>query len=105
MFGHVECYMQIEIAFLLWLLAKKNMFKFAYRNVFRANSLQGTNNEGNNYVVCVIPEGSTTKSGCFNKLNSLSKVKDTDLICAVLTGKLDRSILILPCGKYFSSFR
>ncbi|XP_024023511.1 nijmegen breakage syndrome 1 protein isoform X1 [Morus notabilis] len=64
---------------------------------------QGLDNEANNYVVCVIPGGSANKLGCFNKLSSLSRVNEMDLICAVLTGKLDRSIFISPCVVVSSS--
>ena len=67
--------------------------------------MQGLDHEENNYVVGVIPGGSADKFGCFDKLNSVSRVKEVDLLCAVLSGKLDRSILISPCGEYFRLFR
>ncbi|XP_062113045.1 nibrin homolog [Humulus lupulus] len=55
--------------------------------------------EENSYVVCVIPGGSPYKFDCFNKIK-VSSVKEIDLMCAVLTGTLDRSILISPCGEF-----
>lgn len=67
------------------------------------SSASQADNEANNYVVCVVPRGSGNELGCFNKLGSLSRVNELDLICAVLTGKLDRSIFISPCVVVSSS--
>ncbi|PON34005.1 Nibrin [Parasponia andersonii] len=68
-----------------------------------SSSSQGSDHEENNYVVCVIPEGSANKFGCFDRLKTVSSVNEIDLICAVLTGKLERSILISPCVVVSSS--
>lgn len=52
-------------------------------------------------MVCVIPQGSNDKSGRYSKLISLSRVNEVDLLCAVISGHLDSSILISPAGQYF----
>lgn len=52
-------------------------------------------------VVYVISKGSANKFDCVNKLSSLSRVNEMDLICAVLSGNLDPSVLISPCGRYW----
>ncbi|TXG69821.1 hypothetical protein EZV62_004756 [Acer yangbiense] len=49
-----------------------------------------------NRVVCIIPRGSVDTSEFFNKLSSLSRVNEVDLICAALSGNMDPSILISP---------
>ncbi|KAF4396857.1 hypothetical protein F8388_004825 [Cannabis sativa] len=68
-----------------------------------SSSSQGSKHEESSYVVCVIPGGSSYKIDCFNKLNAVSRVKEIDLIRAILTGILDRSILISPCVVVSSS--
>ncbi|XP_062118949.1 nibrin homolog [Humulus lupulus] len=62
-----------------------------------SSSSQESKHEENSYVVCVIPGGSPYKFDCFNKLK-VSSVKEIDLMCVVLTGTLDQSILISPCA-------
>ncbi|XP_021892000.1 nijmegen breakage syndrome 1 protein isoform X2 [Carica papaya] len=54
-------------------------------------------------VVYVISKGSANKFDCVNKLSSLSRVNEMDLICAVLSGNLDPSVLISPCVFISSS--
>ncbi|KAI9161243.1 hypothetical protein LWI28_015687 [Acer negundo] len=49
-----------------------------------------------NRVVWVIPRGSVDISESFNKLSSLSRVNEVDLIFAALSGNMDPSILISP---------
>ncbi|KAJ0027461.1 hypothetical protein Pint_35985 [Pistacia integerrima] len=49
-----------------------------------------------NCVVFIIPRRSKDDSNCFNKLSSLPRVDEMDLICAVLSGRLDPSILKTP---------
>lgn len=53
----------------------------------------------NDRVVCVIPE--RLSDAGFNKLGSLLRVNEIGLICAILNGRLDTSMLKSPCGKYF----
>ncbi|XP_059623310.1 nibrin homolog isoform X2 [Cornus florida] len=60
------------------------------------SSSQGLEDEENNQVVRVIPAGLVDKSECSIKLSTLHKVNEMNLICAVLTGHLDPSILISP---------
>ncbi|GMY24558.1 nijmegen breakage syndrome 1 protein isoform X1 [Fagus crenata] len=57
----------------------------------------------NNRMVCVIPGGSAKESDRLKKLSSFSRVNETDLIRAVLTGCLDPSILISACILVSSS--
>ncbi|KAJ0089353.1 hypothetical protein Patl1_32451 [Pistacia atlantica] len=54
-----------------------------------------------NCVVFIIPRRSKDDSNCFNKLSSLPRVDEMDLICAVLSGRLDPSILKTPSGNIF----
>lgn len=63
--------------------------------------LKGSDYGDDNRVVCVIPGGQACKPDRFNKLSSLSRVNEMDIICAALSGQLDLSILISPCGKYY----
>jgi nijmegen breakage syndrome protein 1 len=51
-------------------------------------------------MVYVVPGGSAEESDQFQKLSSLWRVNEMDLVRAVLSGWLDPSILISPCGKY-----
>lgn len=51
-------------------------------------------------MVCVFPGDSTEESNRFQKLSSLLRVTEMDLVRAVLSGLLDPSILISPCSKY-----
>ncbi|KAL5574083.1 hypothetical protein UlMin_023680 [Ulmus minor] len=62
-----------------------------------SSSSQVSDHGENNYIVCVIPGGSADKFGRFNKLSSVSRVNEIDLLSAVLAGNLDRSIFISPC--------
>ncbi|XP_024023514.1 nijmegen breakage syndrome 1 protein isoform X2 [Morus notabilis] len=94
----IECKFGNQLQSLLEISGAKVLFAAGF-----TSTSQGLDNEANNYVVCVIPGGSANKLGCFNKLSSLSRVNEMDLICAVLTGKLDRSIFISPCVVVSSS--
>ncbi|OAY60620.1 nijmegen breakage syndrome 1 protein isoform X2 [Manihot esculenta] len=99
------------------LLESTNMYKFGDRlqsllevsgaNVifieeFCSNS-QGLGCGENVQMVCVIPQGSNDKSGRYSKLISLSRVNEVDLLCAVISGHLDSSILISPAVLVSSS--
>lgn len=64
------------------------------------NLLQGLDYGEHSRVVCVIPRGSADKFDNFSKLGSLSRVSEVDLLCAVLSGHLDSSMLISPSGQY-----
>ncbi|KAF3444240.1 hypothetical protein FNV43_RR13930 [Rhamnella rubrinervis] len=66
-------------------------------------SSQGPDHEDKNRIVCVLPEGYARKIDCFTKLSSVSRVNEMDLISAVLTGKLDHSVLVSPCVLVSSS--
>ncbi|XP_052303552.1 nibrin homolog isoform X2 [Populus trichocarpa] len=55
------------------------------------------------HVVCVIPRGSPDKFNLFNKLGSLSRVNELDLLRAVLAGHLDLSVLVSPSVLVSSS--
>lgn len=54
-------------------------------------------------MVCVFPGDSTEESNRFQKLSSLLRVTEMDLVRAVLSGLLDPSILISPCIVVSSS--
>ncbi|XP_050228059.1 nibrin homolog [Mercurialis annua] len=98
------------------LLESSNMYKFGKRlqamlQVGGANvisieefysSSQGLDNKENSRMVCVIPQGSADKFSRFSKL-SLSRVSEVDLFCAVVSGHLDSSKLILPTVVISSS--
>ncbi|KAG5052876.1 hypothetical protein JHK87_005074 [Glycine soja] len=64
---------------------------------------QGTDYGEDNCVVCVIPGGPACKSNLFNKLSSLLRVTEMDVICAAFSGQLDLSILKSPCLLVSSS--
>ncbi|KAL2665132.1 hypothetical protein AAZV13_02G202000 [Glycine max] len=64
---------------------------------------QGTDYGEDNRVVCVIPGGPACKSNLFNKLSSLLRVTEMDVICAAFSGQLDLSILKSPCLLVSSS--
>ncbi|KAG4955107.1 hypothetical protein JHK87_040701 [Glycine soja] len=68
---------------------------------FSSNS-QGSDYGEDNHVVCVIPGGPACKSNLFNKLSSLLRVNEMDVICAAFSGQLDLSILKSPCVCYES---
>ena len=51
-------------------------------------------------MVCVIPGVPASKSDRFNKLSSMLRVNEMDIISAALSGQLDLSILKSPCSKY-----
>ncbi|XP_048441372.1 nijmegen breakage syndrome 1 protein isoform X3 [Pyrus x bretschneideri] len=55
----------------------------------------------NDRVVCVIPE--RLSDAGFNKLGSLLRVNEIGLICAILNGRLDTSMLKSPCVVVSSS--
>ncbi|KAL5811962.1 hypothetical protein ACOSQ3_026912 [Xanthoceras sorbifolium] len=59
---------------------------------FRSSS-QDSQYGKHNRLVCVIPKGSADTSESFNKLSSLSRVNEVDLICAALSGHMNPSIL------------
>ncbi|XP_027331776.1 nijmegen breakage syndrome 1 protein isoform X2 [Abrus precatorius] len=69
---------------------------------FCSNS-QGSDYGDDHRVVCVIPGGSACKSNLFNKLSSLLRVNEMDIICAAFSGQLDLSILKSPCILVSSS--
>ncbi|XP_027941695.1 nijmegen breakage syndrome 1 protein isoform X3 [Vigna unguiculata] len=69
---------------------------------FCSNS-QDSNYGEDNHVVCVIPERPACKSNLSDKLNSLLRVSEIDIICAALSGQLDLSILRSPCILVSSS--
>lgn len=69
---------------------------------FSSNS-QGSDYGEDNHVVCVIPGGPACKSNLFNKLSSLLRVNEMDVICAAFSGQLDLSILKSPCVLVSSS--
>ncbi|CAJ1970803.1 unnamed protein product [Sphenostylis stenocarpa] len=69
---------------------------------FCSNS-QGLNNREDNRVACVIPGGPARKSNLFDKLSSLPRVSEMDIICAAFSGQLDLSILKSPCILVSSS--
>ncbi|WCJ25085.1 nijmegen breakage syndrome 1 [Euphorbia peplus] len=99
------------------LLEAKDMYKFrdsfpsllavAGANVifaeeFCSNS-QSVDYVENFRVLCVIPQSSSDKFGRFSKLSSLSRVNEVDLLCAVISGYLDSSKLVLPTVLVSSS--
>ncbi|XP_065850839.1 nibrin homolog [Euphorbia lathyris] len=99
------------------LLEAKDMYKFgdsfpsllavAGANVisieeFCSNS-QSVDYVENFRIICVVPQGSADKFGRFSKLSSLSRVNEVDLLCAVISGCLDSSKLVLPTVLISSS--
>ncbi|CAN8269820.1 unnamed protein product [Cochlearia groenlandica] len=56
-----------------------------------------------NRMVCVIPKSSGDKFGRLKNLSLLSRVNETDLICAILSGDLPSASLILPSVVISSS--
>ncbi|KAG6656214.1 nijmegen breakage syndrome 1 protein isoform X1 [Carya illinoinensis] len=66
-------------------------------------SSQDTEHGDNDRMVCVVPGGSTEEYDQFQKLSSLSRVNEMDLVCAILSGGMDPSILISPCILVSSS--
>ena len=48
--------------------------------------------------VCVVPE--RLSDDCSDKLGSLLRVNELGLLCAILNGQLDPSMLKSPCGAY-----
>ncbi|KAH6808015.1 hypothetical protein C2S51_029123 [Perilla frutescens var. frutescens] len=61
------------------------------RVVYVETSDQCSQNSGDN-LVCVLPDG-TSSSGSFKKFNYVPKVKERELISAVVCGRLDPSIM------------
>lgn len=59
-------------------------------------STQGSEGEGNERIALVTPAGSADGSESFRHLSSLLRVNEIHLICAILSGQLDPSILVLP---------
>ncbi|XP_041007224.1 nijmegen breakage syndrome 1 protein isoform X2 [Juglans microcarpa x Juglans regia] len=59
-------------------------------------SSQDTEHGDNDRMVCVVPGGSTEEYDQFQNLSSLLRVNEMDLVCAVLSGGMDPSILISP---------
>ncbi|KAL1348626.1 hypothetical protein HN51_024619 [Arachis hypogaea] len=69
---------------------------------FCSNS-QGSDYGDDNRLICVIPGVPACKSDRFNKLSSLLRVNEMDVIFAALSGHLDPSILKSPCILVSSS--
>ncbi|XP_059452805.1 nibrin homolog [Corylus avellana] len=67
------------------------------------SSSQDSGYGDNSRMVYVVPEGSAEESDGFQKLSSLLRVNEMDLVRAVLSGLLDPSILISPCINVSSS--
>ncbi|KAF5747451.1 putative Nibrin [Tripterygium wilfordii] len=63
---------------------------------------QGFEYGEDNLVVCVIPRGSAEFNSS-NKFSSLSRMNEMDLVCAILSGHLDPSMLISPSLVVLSS--
>lgn len=59
-------------------------------------SSQGLEGKGNDHIALVIPAGLADGSECFRRLSSLSRINETHLICATLSGHLDPSVLVSP---------
>ncbi|XP_010249688.1 PREDICTED: nijmegen breakage syndrome 1 protein isoform X2 [Nelumbo nucifera] len=51
--------------------------------------------DGDNFVL-IIPTGSVNKFDHFHHLRSLSRITDTNLVCAILSGHLDPSVVVPP---------
>ncbi|KAG5223108.1 nijmegen breakage syndrome protein [Salix suchowensis] len=92
------------------LLETRNMYKFKDRlqsllevggakivlvEDFSSNA-QGLDCGQDSRVLCVMPKGSPDKFNSFNKLGSLPRVNELDLLRAVLAGHLDLSVLVSP---------
>jgi hypothetical protein len=84
--------------FQVWIMQKKTIWSSnaCWVNIF----FQGLDCGQDSHVVCVIPRGSPDKFNLFNKLGSLSRVNELDLLRAVLAGHLDLSVLVSPSGQY-----
>ncbi|CAK7337349.1 unnamed protein product [Dovyalis caffra] len=67
------------------------------------SNTQGLDYGRNSRMVCVIPRGLPDKFNSFNKLGSLSRVNELDLLRAVLSGHLDLSVLVSPSVLVSSS--
>lgn len=67
------------------------------------SSSQDSGYGDNSRMVYVVPGESAEESDRFQKLSSLSRVNEMDLVRAVLSGWLDPSILISPCILVSSS--
>ncbi|XP_062150431.1 nibrin homolog isoform X2 [Alnus glutinosa] len=67
------------------------------------SSSQDSGYGDNSRMVYVVPGGSAQESDQFQKLSSLWRVNEMDLVRAVLSGWLDPSILISPCVLVSSS--
>ncbi|MED6223371.1 Mre11 complex subunit Nbs1 [Stylosanthes scabra] len=70
---------------------------------YYCSNSQASDYGDDNRLVCVIPGVPACKSDCFNKLSSLLRVNEMDLIFAALSGHLDPSILKSPCILVSSS--
>ncbi|KAH8486229.1 hypothetical protein H0E87_025302 [Populus deltoides] len=101
----------------LWMRLNKSKYKFKDRlqsllevcgakivlvEEFCSNA-EGLDCGQDSHVVCVIPRGSPDKFNLFNKLGSLSRVNELDLLRAVLAGHLDLSVLVSPSVLVSSS--
>ncbi|XP_061373729.1 nibrin homolog isoform X2 [Gastrolobium bilobum] len=64
---------------------------------------QGSDYEDDNRLVLVIPGEQACNSDRFNKLSSLLRVNELDVIFAALSGQLDLSVLKSPCVLVSSS--
>ncbi|KAI4307739.1 hypothetical protein L6164_030893 [Bauhinia variegata] len=69
---------------------------------YSSNS-QGPDYGDGNRLVYVIPGGPARKLDGNNKLSSLARVNEMDVICAALSGQLDLSLLMTPCVLVSSS--
>ncbi|KAB5521993.1 hypothetical protein DKX38_026312 [Salix brachista] len=61
-----------------------------------SSNAQGLDCGQDSRVLCVMPKGSPDKFNSFNKLGSLPRVNELDLLRAVLAGHLDLSVLVSP---------
>lgn len=74
--------------------------KILFVEGFKSNS-QITDCAVSDRVVCVIPE--RLSDDCSDKLSSLLRVNELGLLCAILNGRLDLSMLKSPCVVVSSS--
>ncbi|KAJ6753232.1 NIBRIN-RELATED [Salix purpurea] len=68
-----------------------------------SSNAQGLDCGQDSRVLCVMPKGSPDKFNSFNKLGSLPRVNELDLLRAVLAGHLDLSVLVSPSALVSSS--
>ncbi|KAF9668401.1 hypothetical protein SADUNF_Sadunf15G0124900 [Salix dunnii] len=68
-----------------------------------SSNAQGLDCGQDSHVLFVMPRGSPDKFNSFNKLGSLPRVNELDLLRAVLAGHLDLSVLVSPSALVSSS--